>query len=215
MHKDTGNFSTVSFNESEDIDGISYDYNKCCKDQQVKEECQYICNFNDNLNFLAFDQTCYSEIDEIMHCGSKNFNHRYCCEKNNVPEECLGWCLPNHLSSTNLKNCSSHIKTVAKCFSQGCNPEFIGDGHCDDHMATAECNFDGFDCCEESELVSNGQCDSHLFKSECNFDGGDCDCGSGGKLNFHVLLHLKLFYAPLIPNKCPIFRILSFNSSIL
>ena len=64
---------------------------------------------------------------------------------------------------------------VAKCFSQGCNPEFIGDGHCDDHMVKAECNFDGFDCCEKPKMVRNRQCDSKLFKHECNFDGGDCD----------------------------------------
>ena len=172
--KDTGNFTTISFNESEDFNMSSYDYNQCCKDQQVKEECQDICNFNYNLNFLVFDQTCYSEIDKIMLCGTRNFTHQYCCVKN-VPEDCLGWCLPNLRWSTNLKKCAKYLMQVAKCFSQGCNPEFIGDGHCDDHMVKAECNFDGFDCCEKPEMVGKGQCDSKLFKHECNFDGGDCD----------------------------------------
>ena len=76
---------------------------------------------------------------------------------------------------------------------QKSNP-LVGDGYCQDQMNTANCNFDGGDCCgsciirdhcsdcichekdsdDFNPLLGNGYCDDQLNKEDCNYDGGDC-----------------------------------------
>ena len=85
----------------------------------------------------------------------------------------------------------------------GCKEEwkwFVGntDAFCDDFVNTANCNFDGGDCCgsdvidtyctecicyessscsaELLPLIGNGYCDDETNTVTCNYDGGDC-CG--------------------------------------
>ena len=75
----------------------------------------------------------------------------------------------------------------------------IGNGFCNDEANTAECNYDGGDCCgpntnkehcaacicysKEScnagisaviQLVGDGYCYDETNNLECNYDGGDC-----------------------------------------
>ena len=164
-----------TFKESEDIDGTGYDYVQCCKDQQVKKGCQYICDYNGNINFLAYNSTCYSEMDKIMVCGSRYFNYQQCCVKNNVPEECLGWCLPKSvlpaIRSNNFSSCATHIKTVAKCFSEEpCNKDWIGNRVCENlNLKTkAECNHDGGDCCDQCKHYYNSCADPRGCDSKLN-----------------------------------------------
>ena len=86
----------------------------------------------------------------------------------------------------------SYLISVEECW----DPDYIGDGYCDDGNNKAECNFDGGDCCgscvnmefcieclclsEQNSstggqvLIGNGFCNDGLNKAECNFDGGDC-----------------------------------------
>ena len=84
---------------------------------------------------------------------------------------------------------------------EGCPPLhiwLIGNGFCDDATNTANCNFDGGECCDPNtnndwcqdcicyedlncngplDLIGNGKCNDETNNAECNFDGGDC-CGS-------------------------------------
>ena len=74
----------------------------------------------------------------------------------------------------------------------------IGISYCIDATNTANCNFDGGDCCDPNanfdyckdcicyenlncnapiELIGNGYCNDETNTAECNFDGGDC-CGT-------------------------------------
>ena len=89
-------------------------------------------------------------------------------------------------------------------FHAGCKEEwkwFVGneDAFCDDFVNTANCNFDGGDCCgpdvkdnyctecicyessscsnELLPLIGNGYCDDETNTVNCNYDGGDC-CGA-------------------------------------
>ena len=71
----------------------------------------------------------------------------------------------------------------------------MGDGYCHDYTNTAECNYDGGDCCGSNvnthdcvdcicyphktcdgplELISDGYCNDETNNAGCNFDGGDC-----------------------------------------
>ena len=90
----------------------------------------------------------------------------------------------------------------------GCpNPEWKGDGFCDDGNNNAVCNYDGGDCCgdnvnmnycsecqcldpgythhptevtvvcENPQYIGDGYCDDHLNIHDCTYDGGDC-CGT-------------------------------------
>merc|ERR1719203_240348 len=54
------------------------------------------------------------------------------------------------------------------------NPDFIGDGICQEHFKTNSCNHDGGDCCEIS-LVGDRFCNEINNFANCSmFDGGDC-----------------------------------------
>ena len=50
---------------------------QCCKNMNVKPECQGICTFNVDLDFLMFDPQCFTEFDKLMSCGSDGSDHRY------------------------------------------------------------------------------------------------------------------------------------------
>ena len=80
------------------------------------------------------------------------------------------------------------------------NFEWIGDGYCDDENNIIECNFDGGDCCTDTEhthcteclcktngdeedtskicdmhdWIGDGFCDDENNVPECDYDGGDC-----------------------------------------
>ena len=79
----------------------------------------------------------------------------------------------------------------------GCdNVPLVGNGFCNDVTNSADCNFDGGDCCVENAntnscsecachlletcaagyhpLVGNGFCDDDTNVVECDYDGGDC-----------------------------------------
>ena len=82
---------------------------------------------------------------------------------------------------------------------QGCeSPGSVNNGYCQDHVNTAECNYDGGDCCGSNvntfycveclcyddlncavslDLIGNGYCNDESNNANCDFDGGDC-CGS-------------------------------------
>ena len=94
----------------------------------------------------------------------------------------------------------SFFLTSLKIFVLECNqPNFVGDGYCNDETNILECGFDKGDCCgsciitesctncscigytREDEisnvLVGDGYCNDITNNQQCNFDGGDC-CGS-------------------------------------
>ena len=75
----------------------------------------------------------------------------------------------------------------------------MGNGYCNDQTNTAECNYDGGDCCGSNvntqscdncicilsspetcdgplDLISDGYCNDETNNAGCDFDGGDC-CG--------------------------------------
>ena len=49
---------------------------QCCQDKKVKLECQGICTFNLDLDFLMYDSQCFTEFDKLMSCGSDGSDHR-------------------------------------------------------------------------------------------------------------------------------------------
>ena len=94
------------------------DLMQCCKDSGVKSACLGICTFNLDLDFLLFDSQCIPEFDKVMKCGSDGSDHRFCCNNNGVPKNCLDWC--RGLPSQDNELCAlDHAKTIATCFHEG------------------------------------------------------------------------------------------------
>jgi hypothetical protein len=54
------------------------------------------------------------------------------------------------------------------------DPEWIGDGDCDDNANSEDCQFDGGDCCPAESWIGDGSCDDETNIEACYFDGGDC-----------------------------------------
>ena len=48
------------------------------------------------------------------------------------------------------------------------NPDFIGDGKCDDHLVNAECNYDNGDCCQQSWIGDEECNDQNNVASDSN-----------------------------------------------
>ena len=96
-------------------------------------------------------------------CDQSLIENRFCDEVNNFPA-----CENYDGGDCRLPN----ITKWAECIH---NPEFIGDGKCDDHLEIKpECNHDGGDCCVQS-WIGDGECDDQNNFASCgNFDGGDC-----------------------------------------
>ena len=80
----------------------------------------------------------------------------------------------------------------------------MSSGYCEDDTNTAECNYDGGDCCGSNvntyvcsdcicyphetcdgplELISDGYCNDATNNAGCNFDGGDCILHCNGPLD--------------------------------
>jgi hypothetical protein len=103
--------------------------------------------------------------------------------------------------------------TDAPLLVYGCaNPQWEGDGYCDDTNNNDVCNYDGGDCCgdnvnmnycsacqcldpdythhpteatvvcENPQFIGDGYCDDHLNIHDCTYDGGDC-CGPAVQTN--------------------------------
>ena len=104
--------------------------------------------------------------------------------------------------------------TDAPLLVYGCaNPQWEGDGYCDDTNNNDVCNYDGGDCCgdnvnmnycsacqcldpdythhpteptvvcENPQFIGDGYCDDHLNIHDCTYDGGDC-CGPAVQTNY-------------------------------
>jgi len=51
----------------------------------------------------------------------------------------------------------------------------IGDGICDQDLATLNCNWDGYDCCDgDQSLIGNAECDVINLNEGCGWDDYDC-----------------------------------------
>ena len=95
--------------------------------------------------------------------------------------------------------------SICKCLDENARKEtvvnypLVGDGYCQDEINTAECQFDGGDCCgpcinkekcsecsclnnitaktPPNTLIGDGFCNDETNNANCNYDGGDC-CGT-------------------------------------
>ncbi|CAG9331588.1 unnamed protein product [Blepharisma stoltei] len=82
----------------------------------------------------------------------------------------------------NIKENSDCYKTCIN--SDGCDPENLGNGICDDSCNTQNCGFDWGDCtCAPgclNNMLGNGNCDEACNNWECDLDNHDCGaCAEG------------------------------------
>ena len=79
---------------------------------------------------------------------------------------------------------------------------FVADDHCDLHLNTIECNFDGGDClnspyahCHNRYWINDNECDLPNNITECDYDGGGNESfesyqhGRSGLLIHFVMIH--------------------------
>merc|ERR1712051_349081 len=81
-----------------------------------------------------------------------------------------GDCCAVNANTTACFECACHL--VETC-AAGYHP-LVGNGFCNDDTNIAECDYDGGDCCPNSELVANSVCNDESNIVECDYDGGDC-----------------------------------------
>ncbi|KJH48582.1 DB module [Dictyocaulus viviparus] len=63
------------------------DFQECCRHQKISTDCQPFCYFNATLPL-----NCRRELNKWVQCASEGRDHSRCCEKENVPKECLTGC---------------------------------------------------------------------------------------------------------------------------
>ena len=101
--------------------------------------------------------------------------------------DCCGSCIIT-------KRCSE-CACIDQSVGSDVNNILIGNGFCNDETNNAKCNYDGFDCCIDSNLYQcsecichhreaciagfhpltrNGYCNNETNNIECNYDFGDC-----------------------------------------
>ena len=143
-------------------DGFSDDVNN-------KAECKFdfgdCCN-NNNPDKHVYCDTCNEcEILNEDPCVNSWFNDTYCDDYNNN-ELCKfdnGDCCD--LTNTNNTDKNKYCEFCRNCIISDldCVTSWIHDGYCDDHNNKALCDWDGRDCCNETNRHS-----STLFASSQN-----------------------------------------------
>lgn len=165
------------------------DHNQC----RIKSQCSPSWRNIDDIYCKCegdwFGSTCHKSY---VKCGSGNcYNGGICTKYNNQPTcQCTD-------PTTYGQFCEykKPDKSVKKPIPEGyeycdmslnCNL-LAADGHCDPQCNTANCNFDGFDCMQESFQIldsatntfcnlnyNNGVCDEKCNNTFAGFDGEDC-----------------------------------------
>ena len=126
--------------------------------QLMKEDghCDDICNYP-SLNFDGGD--CCQEVIDRSFC-SDCFCYQDCSRHPDAAE----FCFKSHANNTN----------------DACNSSWISDGNCDDGCNVPELNFDGGDCCQESNLFMT-----------CH----DCFCYQDCSIHFEAKIEEQCFEA--------------------
>ena len=89
--------------------------------------------------------------------------------------------IKEHVSQVFFRSFGPLCKYFSNIFLDCSMWRFVADDHCDLHLNTIECNFDGGDClnspyahCHNRYWINDNECDLPNNITECDYDGGDC-----------------------------------------
>ena len=145
--------------------GCSYDGGDCCGDDVSMSYCS-VCQCLDPAYFIT-------EATASSGCSDAWIGDGQCDDDNNNAACSYdgGDCCGDTIIMSYCSACQcldpdyTHHPTEATVVCM--NPQFIGDGYCDDHLNIHDCTFDGGDCCGPAVLTdycSDCQClDSNYF----------------------------------------------------
>lgn len=95
----------------------------CCQKRNVSVECQNYC-FADRFNTFSHPDSiepCFSELDIMYRCLAGEGNHSSCCQRVQVPDECLPLCQGQIVTSVAMVNCYFYMPLMAACMIEGAN----------------------------------------------------------------------------------------------
>ena len=103
---------------------VEHDLNikACCSKTLMSQKCQDdLCKSN---VFEDLDPTvvynCYGYIDEALKCVSGHRNHTGCCQRNGIPDACLGFCSGKMPPlDDNLSQCMIRLPMIEACIMEG------------------------------------------------------------------------------------------------
>merc|ERR1712121_443218 len=87
--------------------------------------------------------------DDNLNTAECHWDGGDCCGddvKTNYCDECQ--CLdPNEITTTESTTAEAPTTEATATEDTCTNPQWVGDNYCDDNLNTAECDWDGGDCC--------------------------------------------------------------------
>ena len=146
------------------------------------------CHDELNTLYCIYDGgDCCLSIVNIEHCTDCTCHHQQTCLAGVHPLIRDGYChdeVNNVDCSYDGGDCCGSCIVLEYCTECACNNgnidanvtqnPLVGDDYCHDEVNNLECNYDGGDCCSNSDLIGNGFCNDEINNGACNFDGGDC-----------------------------------------
>jgi len=176
--------------------GMKHDFNGSPSNKRYTDVGNQLCTGVDG--YMDY----YNEPNKWSPCSVQDFTNYY----NSVLTSQGEWCMPLLTTTTTTTTTTQAPVTtttttqapVTTTPTSGCPASsWIGDGYCDDRLNTAECQFDGNDCCfrnrkdwnkyckeckcqagtsgcKKSTWYFDKWCDDMNNTPECHYDGGDC-----------------------------------------
>lgn len=96
---------------------------KCCKEKGVRKECQSACSFDIDISAYENNTDCFQEFPKLLQCAKDGFDHRQCCGRYGVSDDCLNLCngqqLPSSADSNELNvKCAQFSRHIITCLEE-------------------------------------------------------------------------------------------------
>lgn len=118
-------FRTASVEkEVAELDAATQNYNEtaCCVKVGLTPDCLPLCSYDASMSDIrALALTCAHEFHTLLRCAAGGRDHRQCCGRRGVSENCLDVCnarVPDSLLSM-AEECLPFIGNIVQCFEEG------------------------------------------------------------------------------------------------
>jgi hypothetical protein len=103
---------------------INHNYTDCCVNEGVPDSCHTLCHMSHLINNQIPQYTvnsCLQHLPSITRCLNGGRNNFGCCQRQNIPSNCLPVCVGNFTLSTVTDHflCMSYAAPMLACIAEG------------------------------------------------------------------------------------------------
>ena len=77
-----------------------------------------MCTFDVDIDAALQIPQCYLDMDKLMMCAADGSDHRQCCRRKGVPNDCIRWCAGLRVTRPGICSLSAS-QDIISCFREG------------------------------------------------------------------------------------------------